>query len=172
MPTDPAFWFLVGLQAVTLAALLVAWIGLLVPVFPGLFVIWLITLIYALVQRASGQMPWIDWVLFAMISVLMIGGSIVDNLIIAGRLRGRHVPWRSILLAFLAGILASAFLTPLAGIVASPLALLAAEAIRLRSWRLGFASARAYMLAWGWAFAAVFAIGGLMILLWVLWAFL
>jgi hypothetical protein len=28
------------------------------------------------------------------------------------------------------------------------------------------------MLAWGWAFAAVFSIGGLIILLWITWAFL
>jgi hypothetical protein len=87
-------------------------------------------------------------------------------------MRGRHVPWRSILFAYLAGLLGSIFFTPLVGIAASPLALYAAESARLRDRKLGFESARLYMVAWGWAFMAVFSLGALMILLWVLWAFL
>ncbi|MFH1184804.1 MAG: DUF456 family protein [Chloroflexota bacterium] len=172
MPPDPEFWSLVLLQGVTLAVLLIGWAGLLVPVFPGLVVMWLATLVYALLQHAAGRMGWIDWTLFALISLLMVAGSIVDNIIIAGKMRGRAVPWRSILLAYLAGLLASAFLTPIVGIAASLLALYAAETARLRDRKLGFQSARAYMTAWGWAFAAVFSIGALMILLWLLWAFL
>ena len=65
----------------------------------------------------------------------------------------------------------SIFFTPIVGIAASPLALYAAETARLHDRKLGFESARAYMIAWGWAFAAVFTIGALMILFWVLWAF-
>jgi uncharacterized protein YqgC (DUF456 family) len=147
------------------------WAGLLVPVFPGLVVMWLATLVYALLQNAAGRMTWIDWTLFALISLLMVAGSIIDNIIIASKLRGQHVPWRSILFAFLAGLLASIFFTPVIGIAASPLALYAAESARLRDRDLGFRSARAYMIAWGWAFVAVFSVGALMILLWLLWAF-
>jgi uncharacterized protein YqgC (DUF456 family) len=171
MPTDPRFWSLVALQSLTLVALLIGWVGLFVPVFPGLVVMWLATLVYAVIEYFSGQMAWIDWLLFALITVLMILGSIVDNIIIARKMRGRAVPWRSILLAYLSGIVASVFFTPLIGIVASPLALFTAEWARLRSRRLGFQSARAYMVAWGWSFAAVFSIGALMIVLWLLWAF-
>jgi len=171
MPVDPEFWSLVVLQAITLAVLLIGWAGLLVPVFPGLVVMWLATLVYAVLQHTAGRMGWFDWVLFALISLLMVAGSIVDNIIIASKMRGRAVPWRSILLAFLAGLIASAFFTPFVGIAASPLALYAAESARLRDRRLGFESARAYMIAWGWAFTAVFGIGALMILLWLLWAF-
>jgi hypothetical protein len=87
-------------------------------------------------------------------------------------MRGRHVPWRSIFLAYLAGLVGSIFFTPLVGIAASPLALYAAESARLHSGKLGFQSARAYMVAWGWSFAAVFTIGAMMIILWLLWAFL
>jgi uncharacterized protein YqgC (DUF456 family) len=170
MPTDPSFWSSVALQMATLMVLLVGWVGLFVPVFPGLFVMWLATLVYALLQHFAGHMAWVDWVLFAAITILMIFGSVVDNVIIATKMRGRSVPWRSIVLAYLAGILASAFFTPLVGIIASPLALFGAESARLRSRKLGFQSARAYMIAWGWSFAAVFSIGALMIILWLLWA--
>ena len=171
MPIDPEFWSVVVLQAVTLAVLLMGWAGLLIPVFPGLVVMWLATLVYAVLQNLAGRMGWFDWVLFGMISLLMVTGSIIDNIIIARKMRGRSVPWRSILLAYLAGLLASAFFTPIVGIAASPLALYAAESARLRDRRLGLESARAYMIAWGWAFAAVFSAGALMILVWLLWAF-
>jgi len=171
MPTDPEFWSLVFLQGITLAVLLIGWAGLLVPVFPGLVVMWLATLVYALLQSSAGRMAWIDWTLFGLISLLMFAGSIVDNIIIARRLRGQQVPWRSIAFAFLAGLLGSVFFTPLVGIAASPLALYAAESARLHDRDLGFQSARAYMVAWGWAFIAVFSIGAMMILLWLLWAF-
>jgi uncharacterized protein YqgC (DUF456 family) len=171
MSTDPAFWGLVLLQAITLAVLLIAWAGLLIPVFPGLIIMWLATLLYAILQQSAGQMGWIDWVLFALITLLAIAGGVVDNIIIASKMRGHAIPWRSILLAALAGLLGSIFFTPLVGIAASPLALYAAESRRLHDRRLGLESARLYMIAWGWAFAAVFGIGALMILLWLLWAF-
>ena len=171
MPFDAEFWSLAALQGITLAVLLIAWAGLLIPVFPGLIIMWLATLLYALLQQAAGRMAWIDWTLFALVTLLAITGGIVDNIIISRRLRGRSIPWRSILLAYLAGLVGSIFFTPIVGIAASPLALFAAESARLRDRKLGFQSARAYMIAWGWAFAAVFSIGALMILLWVLWAF-
>ncbi len=172
MLTDPAFWTLVVLQGITLAVLLISWAGLLIPVFPGLVIMWLATLLYALVQQAAGRMNWVDWTLFAVISLLAVGGGIVDNIIIARKMRGHHIPWISIGLAMGAGLVASVFFTPLIGILASPLTLYAAEARRLHDRKLGLELARLYMVAWGWAFAAVFAIGGLIVLLWLLWAFL
>ena len=95
--------------------------GLLVPVFPGLTIMWLATLVYALVQSAAGQMTFWDWLLFAFITLLMIGGNIVDNIIIASKMRDKYIPWSSILLAFAASIVASIFFTPLIGLVVAPL---------------------------------------------------
>lgn len=170
MPLDPRFWAEVVVQALTLFVMLVGLAGLLIPVFPGLMVIWLAALFYALVEQAAGRMAWVDWVLFALITLLMLMGSVIDNIIIARRMRGNFIPWRSILAAFAAGMLASLFLTPLIGLVASPLTLFGMEYLRLHNCRQAFASARAYVLAWGWSFAAVFATGALMIALWMLWA--
>jgi hypothetical protein len=62
------------------------------------------------------------------------------------------------------------FLTPLVGILASPLALFGAEFLRLRNRIQAFDSARTYMIAWGWSFLAVFGVGVLMLVLWLLWA--
>ena len=159
------------LQTLTLFALLVGWLGLLVPVFPGLVVMWLATAMYAALENLAGRMATIDWLLFGLISLLTVVGSIVDNVIIARKMRGRSIPWSSIVLAYLAGIVSSVLLTPVAGIAAAPLTLFAVESARLRDRGRGFESARAYMVAWGWSFLAVFGIGALMIGAWVMWAF-
>jgi uncharacterized protein YqgC (DUF456 family) len=171
-PTNPQFWGEVLLQTLTLFALLVGLLGLLVPVFPGLVVMWLATLVYALIENAAGRMAWIDWTLFGLITVLMLVGSVIDNIIIARKMRGQSIPWSSIIVAFLVGIVASIFFTPLLGLASSPLALFGAEYMRLRDRRLAFDSAKAYMIGWGWSFAAVFGIGVLMLVVWLLWAWL
>ncbi len=171
MPTNPEFWNQVLLQTLTLFVLLIGWIGVLVPVFPGLLIMWLATLFYALVENGLGRMSGLTWALFGLITALMLVGNVIDNIIITRKMRGRAIPWRSIALAFLAGLIASLFLTPIVGLLAAPATLFAVESLRLRSRRLGFESARAYMIAWGWSFAAVFGIGLLMIVVWLLWAF-
>ena len=167
---DPATLGEALLQALTLGIMLVGLFGLLIPVFPGLLIIWLATLLYALLENAGHRMAWNDWVLFAMITVLMLAGSVIDNIIIARTMRGNAIPWMSIGFAFVASFFASVAFTPVIGILAAPLALFGAEWLRLRRGRMAFASARNYMVAWGWSFAAIFGIGILMVMLWILWA--
>lgn len=172
MPFDLPFMWQVVLQTLTLFAMLVGLVGLIVPVFPGLTVMWFAALVYALLQSAGGSMGWVDWLLFAIITLLMIGGNIVDNLIIASKMRGHEIPWSSILLSYAAGLVVSLFATPLMGLLAAPLSLLLWEYLRLRDRSLAFESARVYMIGWGASFAARFGIGFLMIVLWMLWAWL
>lgn len=172
MPTDFEFIFRVLLETLTLFFMLVGLVGLLVPIFPGLVIIWLATLVYALIQAAMQNMFWFEWVIFAIITILMIVGGIVDNIIIAGRVREKQVPWGSIILGYLAGIVASIFFTPLIGILAAPAGLFGAEYIRLRDTRVAFASTRAWMTGWGITIAVRIAIGIVMIGMWMLWAWL
>ncbi|MEP7135496.1 MAG: DUF456 family protein [Chloroflexota bacterium] len=162
----------VALETLTLFALLVGLVGLIVPVFPGLTVMWLATLIYALIQNAAGKMTGWDWFAFVIITLLMIGGNIVDNIIIARKMRDQFIPWSSILLAFAAGIVASLFFTPLIGLVAAPLGLFLAELNRLKNRDDAIKSTKAYMIGWGWAFGARFIIGLTMIGSWMLWAWI
>lgn len=162
------------LQAVlgvfTLFVLIVGLLGLIVPVFPGLTVMWLGTLAYALIQNAAGNMNNWKWLLFGLITVLMIIGNIADNIIIARKMRDKYVPWSSIFWAFTAGIIASLFFTPLIGLVAAPAGLFLAESARLRNRNAAIDSTKAYMIGWGWAFGARFLIGSVMIGFWMLWA--
>ena len=170
MPEWVPFFLQVALETLTLFALFVGLAGLIVPVFPGLTVMWLVTLVYALIQNASGKMTGWDWAAFTFITFLMIAGNIVDNLIIAAKMRDQFIPWSSILIAFAAGILVSLFFTPLVGLIAAPLALFLAELNRLKNRDAAIKSTKAYMVGWGWAFVARFIIGITMIGSWMLWA--
>ena len=169
---DWQFLLQVALETFTLFALLVGLVGLIVPVFPGLTIMWLATLVYALAQNAAHKMTGWDWFAFVIITLLMIGGNIVDNIIIARKMRDQFIPWSSILLAFTAGIIASIFFTPLIGLVASPLGLFLAELRRLKNRDAAINSTKAYMIGWGWAFGARFIIGLAMIGSWMLWAWI
>jgi len=162
----------VVLETFTLFALFVGLAGLIVPVFPGLTIMWLATLVYALIQNAADKMTNWDWFAFAFITFLMIGGNIVDNIIIAAKMRDQFIPWSSILIAFGAGIVVSIFFTPLVGLIAAPLGLFLAELNRLKNREDALKSTKAYMIGWGWAFGARFIIGITMIGSWMLWAWL
>ena len=155
------------LEILTLFVLLFGLVGLIVPVFPGLTVMWLGTLVYALLQSSAGLMTGWDWFLFGIITLLMIVGNIADNIIIARKMRDKYVPWSSIIWAFVAGIVASLFFTPLIGLVAAPVGLFVAENIRLRDRKSAMESTKAYMTGWGWAFGARFLIGLMMTGLWM-----
>jgi uncharacterized protein YqgC (DUF456 family) len=158
------------LETLTLLALIIGLLGLIVPVFPGLVIMWLGTLLYALIQNAAGNMTGWAWFLFGVITFLMITGSIGDNLIIAHKMRNHYVPWSSILFAFGAGIVASIFFTPLVGLLAAPAGLFLAESRRLGDREAAVASTKAYVIGWGWAFGFRFLIGLAMLAFWMIWA--
>ena len=169
---DPQLVFQAVLETLTLFAMLLGLVGLIVPVFPGLTVMWIAALVYALIQNAAQKMTGWGWFAFVIITLLMIGGNIVDNIIIARKMRDQYIPWSTIILAFVAGIIASIFLTPLIGLVASPLALFGIEYLRVRDRQAAFDGTKAYMIGWGWAFGARFMIGLIMIGSWMLWAWI
>lgn len=172
MPTWLPFLLQIALETFTLFVLLVGLFGLIVPVFPGLTIMWLATLVYALIKNAADKMTGWDWFAFVLITLLMIGGNIADNIIIARKMRDHYIPWSSILLAFAAGIVASLFFTPLIGLVAAPLGLFLAELRRLKNRDDAIISTKAYMVGWGWAFGARFIIGLAITGLWMLWAWI
>ena len=172
MPTNWHFLLQIVLETFTLFVLLVGLFGLIVPVFPGLTVMWIATLIYALIQNAADKMTGWDWFAFVVITLLMLGGNVADNIIIARKMRDHYIPWSSIAVAFVAGIVASLFFTPIIGLVAAPLGLFLAELRRLKTRDDAINSTKAYMIGWGWAFGARFIIGLAITGLWMLWAWI
>lgn len=154
------------IKTFTLTAMLV---GLLVlPLLPGLVIIWVASLVYGL---AAG-FGTLGWIMFALITVLMLGGSIIDNVLMGTSAHKEGAPWWVILLAMLAAILGS-ILIPipiLGGILAALLTLFGIEWLRRKDWRKALASIKGMMVGWGWAFVIRFITGLVMIGLWLIWA--
>ncbi len=167
---DWEFWLKVVIETLTLFFLLVGLFGLIVPIFPGLAVMWIAVLLYGLVTGFQAG-SWLAWVVFVLITLLAIFGSIVDNILMAAKAREKEASWVSILLGFLAGIVFSFVFPPVGGLVAAPGALFLAEYLRRKkNAREAWEAVKALLIGWGWSFAARFAIGVVMTGLWMLWA--
>jgi hypothetical protein len=69
-------------------------------------------------------------------------------------------------------LVVSLFFTPLVGLLATPAALYLVEYRRLQDRSLAFESTKAFLIGFGWTFLALFAIGGTMVGLWLLWVLL
>ncbi len=152
-----------------LCFMLVGLFGMIIPIFPGILVIWLSALGYTGWRLLGKGMDIWDWLLFALITVLMVIGSLVDNVIMAKKLRETGTPWSSIAMGFVAGLVASIFLTPFAALLATPLALYLAEFHRLRNGPEALESTKGWLIGFSWSLVAMFGIGVLMIGLWFLW---
>ena len=153
-------------KSITLTVMLA---GLLVlPLLPGLVIIWVASLGYGL---AAG-FGTLGWIMFAFMTVLMIAGSVVDNVLMGRSAHKEGAPWWVILIAMMAAIVGS-FVIPIpiiGGILAALVTLFGIEWIRRKEWRKALASLKGMAVGWGWAFVIRFIIGLIMIGLWLIWA--
>ncbi|RME88452.1 MAG: DUF456 domain-containing protein [Anaerolineae bacterium] len=166
MPTDLQFWLQVTVETLTLLIMLVGLIGLVIPIFPGLVVIWLASLGYGLATGFTTR----GWVIFALLTLLMLAGNVVDNVLMGAKARQGGASWLSIALGLIGGIVGSLLFPPLGGILGAPLVLFLAEFIRQRQAPKALRSVGALMIGWGWSFIIRFIIGLLMTGLWMFWA--
>lgn len=161
-----ANWLAIAVKLFMLFGMLVGLFGLVIPIFPGITVIWALALLYGIIFGFGGGGGW----LFVLITVLTIIGWVVDNILMGGKARLSGARWSSIAIAFVAGFVGSIFLTPLGGIAAALLGLYLAENSyrkdRAEAWRI----TKEMALGWGWSFVARFSIGLLIIGLWAIWA--
>ncbi len=157
---------LATLQIAVLAVMLFGLFSLLLIVFPGLTIIWVAALAYGLAHGFTTG----GGVLFAVITVLMLGGNVVDNITMGASARQTGASWLAIGIALLAGVIGSLVWTPLGGLAAALLGIFVVEYFRLRDWRKAVNSARGMVIGCGWSAFIRFGIGIAMILLWGAWA--
>jgi hypothetical protein len=138
---------------------------LVVPVLPGLLIMWLAALGYGFATGFST----LGIVVFVAISLLAIGGSLVDNLLMGVGAKQGGASWLTILVALLAGLLGTLFLPPFGGFVLAPLAILLLEYLRLRNWNEAWRSLRGLATGWGAAYFVRILIGLAVIGLWAVW---
>ena len=160
------YWLETFLTFALLFGMLIGLFGLIVPIFPGITVIWAFILIYGLIFGFGTLGGW----LFVVITLLTIAGNIVDNVLMGGKARQRGARWTSIAIALTAGFVGSIFLTPIGGIAVTLGALYLAEYNHHRDQETAWAITKSMAIGWGWAFVARFAVGLVMIGLWAIWA--
>jgi uncharacterized protein YqgC (DUF456 family) len=141
--------------------------GLVIPIFPGGVVIWLGALFYGVTNGFSTA----GIIIFILITILMIAGSLADNILMGTRARKEGAAWISIFLGIVGGIVGTIFIfPPFGGLIGAPLALFGAEYLRDRDRRRALRVTRALLIGWGWSFVARFGLGVVKIILWAIWA--
>lgn len=155
------------LQLVVLAVMLFGLFGLIIPILPGLVIIWVAALVYGIVTGFT----WTSGIILAVMTVLMAVGSVIDNLIMGAKARQTGASWLAIGAALGAGILGSLIFPPFGGFIAALLALFAVEYYRLQDVQKAVDSTRSMAIGCGWAAIIRFGMGIVMILLWGAWVF-
>jgi hypothetical protein len=151
---------------ITLLIMLVGLFSLVVPIISGIAIIWLAALGYGVVSGLNG---WLDWAMLALISVLMVVGVTIDNVLMGAGAKQGGASWASLGLAFVGGILGTLLLPPFGGLIAAPAAILLYEYRRQGDWSKAFTALRGLAAGWGISFVVRFGIGVVMIILWVIW---
>lgn len=158
-------WLDISIFALTQIFMLIGLFGLILPIFPGTVVMWLAALGYGIVNGFST----LGIVLFVVITILMLAGTIIDNVLMGAGARKGGASWLSIGAALVAGVAGTLLWPPVGGLIAAPLAVLLLELKRTddlgKAWQalLGLAK------GWGLSFIFRFGIGVLMMGLWWLW---
>lgn len=156
-----------ALQWIILSVMLFGLFSLLIPIMPGLVIIWVAGLVYGLVSGFDLA----GIIIFAVMTLFMIGGSLADNVLMGTSARKTGASWVSIAVALGAGLLGSLLWPPLGGLFAALVGIFLVEFYRLRDWRKAFDATRGMALGCGWAVAIRLLIGVVMIGLYALWSF-
>jgi uncharacterized protein YqgC (DUF456 family) len=150
-----------------LAVMFIGLLGLMIPIFPGLLIIWLAALGYGLMTGFTTA----GWILFIIITLLFAAGSLLDNLVMGQQAHKHGASLISIIVAMVFGILGNLVFPVIGGLIGALLALFLLEWIRRKNWREALTATRGWAIGCGWAVATRFFCGVLMIGFWLIWAF-
>ncbi|MFL6099646.1 MAG: DUF456 domain-containing protein [Actinomycetales bacterium] len=128
------------------AVIVVGLVGVLVPVLPGLALVWAAVLVWAMVVQST-----VGWAVLAGASALLVVGTVVKYVVPGRRLRRVGVPWRS---TALGGALAVVgfFVIPVVGLlIGFVLGVYLAERQRLGAHTAAWQSTRQALAAAGWS---------------------
>ncbi|OGO29489.1 MAG: hypothetical protein A2136_03990 [Chloroflexi bacterium RBG_16_54_11] len=159
-------WLSTSIFWVTLVVMGIGLLGLIVPIFPGLTIIWLASLGYGVVTSFTT----LGWVLFVVLTILFIGGALIDNILMGAKAHREGATWSTLTLGYLAGIIGTIAFPPIGGILAAPLVILLLEYRRQGDFNKALLSLRGLAVGWGLSFVVRLFIGAAMIGLWLVWA--
>ena len=156
---------LVVAQVVIAAVMSTGLVSLFTLVIPSLTIIWFSALAYGLLTGFT----LVSGIFFALITLLMIFGNVVDQLLMGAKARQSGASWTGVILSTIAAFVFSFLWPPFGGIIAAMLVLFVFEVIRLRDWRKASGTTKEMAVGCASAVVARFFIGVLMISLWVIW---
>ncbi|MCJ7518746.1 MAG: DUF456 domain-containing protein [Anaerolineaceae bacterium] len=156
---------LIVAQVIIAAVMSTGLVSLFTLVIPGLTIIWLSALAYGLLTGFT----LVSGIFFALITLLMIFGNVVDQLLMGAKARQSGASWTGVILSTIAAFVFSFLWPPFGGIIAAMLVLFVFEVIRLRDWRKAGGTTKEMAVGCASAVVARFFIGALMISLWVIW---
>lgn len=150
---------------IILGIMLFGLVGLLIPIFPGLLIIWLAALGYGLMTGFTTP----GWLFFAMITIFYAAGSVLDNYVMGRQAYKEGASLLSILIAMVFGILGNLVFPVIGGFIGALLSLFLVEWIRRKNWRKALTATRGWAVGCGWAVVIRFLFGVFMIGFWIIW---
>jgi len=152
-------WIIGGLMLVGLLMLML-------PILPGLWVMWIAALIYGLVTGFDTA----GIIIMVIITILTVVGGLMDNIMMGANARVSGASWLSIGVALLGAILGSILLPPLGGLLFAVVGIFLVEYFRIKDWRAALQSTKGLALGCGWGVVARFGLGILVGIAWLVWA--
>jgi len=158
-------WLKISFNILIVLIMLVGLVGMVIPIYPGVAIIWAAALVHGAVTGFASLEIW----LLIVLTLLMVAGSLVDNLFMGGKARQAGASWWSITAALIAGLIASFVFPPVGGLIAAPAVLFLLEFLHLHHSAQAWRVTKGMLVGWGLAFLARFTIGAIMIALWGIW---
>jgi uncharacterized protein len=150
---------------ITLLLMVMGLVTILIPILPGLMIMWLAAMAYGFVHGFSTT----GIILMGIITLLAFGGMLVDNLLMGAGARKGGASWGTILAALLGGLLGTLFLPPFGGFILAPIAIFMLEYIRLRDVQKAWQALVGLATGFGASIIVRFLIGLAIIGLWGVW---
>jgi uncharacterized protein len=158
-------WLNLSLNILIYLIMAVGLFGMVIPIYPGVVIIWAAALIHGLITGFAVQEIWV----LVTLTILMVAGTLVDNVLMGGKARQAGASWWSIGGALAAGLLGTFAFPPIGGLIAAPVALFLLEYARLKEPDTAWIVTKGLLSGWGLSFVARFVIGSVMIIIWTLW---
>jgi uncharacterized protein YqgC (DUF456 family) len=153
------------LEWVLAAAMLVGLVGIVVPLVPGLALIWGAAIVWAVDGRSS-----LAWIVLGILTLLAVGGFLAGVFLPARGASSAGAP-RWVLAAGAAGMVVGFFVIPVLGVVVGgPAGIFLAELLRVRDARTAARATGATLKGFGLAVAAQLAVGTIMVAIWAVTA--
>ncbi|HSV85548.1 MAG TPA: DUF456 domain-containing protein [Levilinea sp.] len=156
------------LRLIVLGVMLFGLLALVIPVIPGIVIIWLAALVYGII--AGFEM--VGFIIFVLLTLIMLGSTFLDEVIIGASSRAHGASWRAVAVAAVAGVIGTILLPPFGGLLGAIIGIFVVELMRVKDLRTALHSTRGVVVGCGGAVLAKLVLGVIMISLWLAWAFL